>query len=264
MQHVKQAVRSLLLAALLCAALAATAFAAGDGSVWIALSDTSGKTAAQIVADTTVTDGVVELTYDSSVLTYEGVEVTEAYVAMYSINAEEAGVVRISWVAPGEYSLAAAAALIQVNFTGTAGKEDISLSGSASGADGEAVPIDGAAQAVDTSKLEEAIAKAEALKGSDYTDESWAALEQALVDAKAVLANPLSTQEEVDAATLRLTGAIEALAAKNGDSAPGVNPPPGSAPSTGDSARPILAIGLMVLAVVASAGCLVYKRRAVK
>lgn len=144
MKKVKQAARSLLLMVLLCALLTVPAFAADEDSVWVTLTETSGGTAAWIVTDTTVTDGVVELTYDSSALTYEGVTVTEAYVAMYSVNAEDAGIVRISWVAPGEYTPdAEGASLIQVSFSGTAKEDDISLSGSANDAAGKSVPVEG-------------------------------------------------------------------------------------------------------------------------
>lgn len=139
MKRVKQAVHLVLLAALFCVMLTAPAFATGDGSVWATLSETSEGTTALIVTDTTVTDGVVTLTYDSSELTYVGVTVDEAYVAMYAVNAEEAGVVRISWVAPGEYEAdASGTTLIQVNFTG---KGTVSLSGEANNGAGESVPV---------------------------------------------------------------------------------------------------------------------------
>lgn len=140
MKRVKQAARAVLLAALLCVMLTAPAFAAGDGSVWATLSETSDGTIALIVTDTTVTDGVVSLTYDSSALTYEGVTVDEAYVAMYAVNADEAGVVRISWVAPGEYEAAGGRSLMQVSF---AGKGAVSLSGEASNGEGASVPVAG-------------------------------------------------------------------------------------------------------------------------
>lgn len=144
MKKVKQAARSLLLLVLFSALLAVPAFAADEDLVWVELTKTSGATTARILTDTTVTDGVVELTYDSSALSYKGVAVTEAYVAMYSVNAEEEGVVRISWVAPGEYAPdAEGASLIQVEFEGEAKKNSVTLTGSANNAAGEAVPVEG-------------------------------------------------------------------------------------------------------------------------
>ncbi len=59
--------------------------------------------------------------------------------------------------------------------------------------------------------LEETIEEAEALNASDYTPDSWAALESALAKAKDVLANDNATQDEVDAATSALQNAIDAL-----------------------------------------------------
>lgn len=267
MRHVRQTAGSLLLAALLCMALTVTAFAAEDGTVWLTLTEDSGRTTAEIVSDTTVTDGVVELTYDSTALTYEGVEVEEVYVAMYAVNAEEAGVVRISWVAPGEYeAVETGAELIHVNFSGEAEPEDISLSGTANNAAGESVYIRTEVVTVDTSALEEAIAKAEELKSSDYTSESWAALEKALTEGKAVLEDPNATQEEVDAAAERLNAAIAALVKAEAPK-PEETPTPGTGTtgtdgSFGDVAPLELLVGLVVCAAAVLVGVLARYRRA--
>lgn len=153
MKTLKQTIRLLLLTVILCSFPTVTALAADDSSVWFELKETAAGTAVQIVTDTTVTDGVVELTYDSSALTYKDVTVTEAYVAMYSVNAEEAGTVRISWVAPGEYEAnSAGVSLIQVNFTGKAAAEDIALSGTAYSANGDIVPVKGNASITEPEK----------------------------------------------------------------------------------------------------------------
>ena len=61
----------------------------------------------------------------------------------------------------------------------------------------------------DTTELQAAIAKAEALTESDYTADSWAAVEEALADAKAALNS--DRQDEVDAAAEVLNDAIDAL-----------------------------------------------------
>ena len=70
----------------------------------------------------------------------------------------------------------------------------------------EAKPI------VDKSALSTAIKEAEALNADEYTEESWAAVETALADAKAVYDNPEATQVEVDEATAALNAAIDRLA----------------------------------------------------
>lgn len=144
MKRVKRAVCTLALAALICMMLSTAVFAAEDGNVWLKLNDAStGRgVATLIVTDTTVTDGVVTLTYDSSELTYKSVEVTDAYVAMYSVNADEKGVVRISWVAPEAYKAdGSVLELIQVNFSGKADADSVALSGSAFGPEGGNVNI---------------------------------------------------------------------------------------------------------------------------
>ena len=54
--------------------------------------------------------------------------------------------------------------------------------------------------AVDTSSLEKVISDAAALKETDYTVDSWKALQSALTDAKSAL-NAKESQEKVDKAT---------------------------------------------------------------
>lgn len=143
MRTAKRAVCLLTVLVLVCLMLSTAAFAAEDGKVWLKLTETDGNgTATLIVTDTTVTDGVVTVTYDSDELTYQNVEVTESYVAMYAVNAETAGEVRISWVAPEAYETdGSALELIQVNFTGKADGDSVELSGSAFDAAGDQVPV---------------------------------------------------------------------------------------------------------------------------
>ncbi|MCD8051544.1 MAG: hypothetical protein LUE89_07690, partial [Clostridiales bacterium] len=68
-------------------------------------------------------------------------------------------------------------------------------------------------ETVDTSSLTAAIEQAEALTESDYTADSWSALQTALESAKTVAANADATQTEVDEAASALSAAIDALAA---------------------------------------------------
>lgn len=68
--------------------------------------------------------------------------------------------------------------------------------------------------ALDTSKLEKAIAQAEGIDSNEYSKDSYAALKDALANARKVLEDVNSTQEDVDQATLALTNAINALKPK--------------------------------------------------
>ena len=73
--------------------------------------------------------------------------------------------------------------------------------------------IVGADPVQSTAALEEAIAKADALKEADYTAESWASMQMELAEAKEALEKKQS-QGTVDEATEHLNAAIEALVKK--------------------------------------------------
>lgn len=134
MRHVKNSVRVLALVVMVCMMLTMGAFAAENGKVWVTDASADGSTVALIMTDSTVTDGVVTLTYDASKLTYEGIECNAQYVAMHAVNADEEGIVKISWVAPGEYDIDEADWLIQVNFSGTS-RKNMTLEGTVTGAE---------------------------------------------------------------------------------------------------------------------------------
>lgn len=213
MKGLNKIVRLLALALVMCMMLATVAFAAETGKVWISVTESAnGKdTVALIVTDTTVTDGLVKVTYDPEVLTYKGVMVSSEYVAMHSVNAEEPGTVLIAWVAPEAYEVSGSAlTLIEVNFEGVQEENTLEAAGVAQDAEGNEMPIG----TVDTSALEEAIAKTEELKEEDYTEESWKALEKELKEAEKVLEDPTATQSEIDAAAEALEEAIAALEEK--------------------------------------------------
>jgi beta-L-arabinobiosidase len=115
-------------------------------------------------------------------------------------------VVLISWVAPEAYEAdGSVLSLIEVTFEGQS--DAIEATGAAHDAEGNALPIG----TVDTSALEEAIAKAEELKAEDYTQETWEALQEELKAAEKVLEDPTATQAEVDEAAAALEEAIAAL-----------------------------------------------------
>lgn len=213
MKRVNKLLRVLALFLVLCMTMATVAYAAESGKVWLSMTESANgeNTIALIVTDTTVTDGLVKVTYDPETLTYQGTMVSSGYVAMHSVNAEEPGTVLISWVAPEAYeSDGSAITLIEVTFEGVEQENSVEAAGIAHDAEGNQYTIG----TVDTSALEEAIAKAEELPEEDYTEESWAALEEALEEAEKVLEDPTATQSEVDEAAKALEEAIAALEEK--------------------------------------------------
>lgn len=122
--------------------------------------------------------------------------------------------------------------------------------------------------------LEESVQAAEGLNPSDYTAESWQALQAALRAAKDAL-NNASTQEEIDAAFNALAGALEDLVKADAGSDQPQNPgqtgtDSGSdsgkgqpaAAKTGDDFSPVWGIiAVMAAAVPAGGGVLVYRRK---
>ncbi|MBQ7873690.1 MAG: FIVAR domain-containing protein [Oscillospiraceae bacterium] len=210
----KKIVCALLLAALVFAMPTVDVFAAESGSMWLSTTETSDSTTVLIVTDTTVTDGVVEVTYDSSVLTYQNVTVAENYVAMYSVNADTPGSVKISWVAPEAYaSDGSGIGLIQVNFSGTEEKSGVSLGGTVNHETGADVPV---ISGPDTTELEKAILEAEGIvNGTIFTEDSFADMKDALAAAKNVLEDPLSSQKDIDDAANALRAAVDALELKS-------------------------------------------------
>ena len=105
MKSVKRFARMMALAVAVCMLLTLSVFATETGSYWATESSAEGKATAAVMGSGVVTDGVVEMTYDADALSPEDLQVNDAYVAMYSVNAEEPGVIRIAWVAPGEIEI---------------------------------------------------------------------------------------------------------------------------------------------------------------
>ena len=105
MKSVKRFARMMALAVAVCMLLTLSVFATETGSYWATESSAEGKAYAAVMGSGVVTDGVVEMTYDADALSPEDLQVNDAYVAMYSVNAEEPGVIRIAWVAPGEIEI---------------------------------------------------------------------------------------------------------------------------------------------------------------
>ena len=118
MKSVKRFARMMALAVAVCMLLTLSVFATETGSFWATESSAEGEAYAAVMGSGVVTDGVVEMTYDADALSPEDLQVNDEYVAMYSVNAEEAGVIRIAWVAPGEIEIDGEDWLFQLTTTG--------------------------------------------------------------------------------------------------------------------------------------------------
>ncbi len=90
--------------------------------------------------------------------------------------------------------------------------------------------------------LKDAVADAEELSEEDYTEDSWAAMTQALAVAQAVVADANATQDEVDDALDALEDAVDDLAPstedKDTEPGPDVDNPDDSNPDTGTGPGP--------------------------
>lgn len=268
MKNVKRMLSLLLLAALMSALMTTAVLADETQCVWLSVTEDpqTGSVTALIVTNTTVTDGVVKLSYDSSALTYGELSVNSDLVARYSVNPNEAGTVKISWIAPGEYAAdGTGLALMTVTFTG-ADASSLELSGVIHDAAGNEIRL----TEIHTDALSDAIAEAEALDPAAYTAESWAGVDAALTQAKAVLSDPTATQSETDAAAAALTAAMAALEAA--PTVPPTEPPTEepTAPGSGDNSQtgdetpivPIMIImGLCLVAIIILAVILLRKGR---
>ena len=165
-----------------------------------------------------VTNGRFILGFDADVLKVAEVRTTDAY-AMYSVNDTAAGEVAFAWVGSELTAEKTGMVTLTLEITGTI-DGDMTYTAAAQGiyADTQAVEVADAAvtveqeqEAVNTAALEQAVEAAAKLTGEGCTEGSFAAVESALKAAKAVLADPDCTQEEVDAALAELNGAMEGL-----------------------------------------------------
>ena len=205
MNCVKKTIRVTTILVLACLMLASTVFATGEGSVWFNPVQTDNQTTVYVVTDATVTDGLIEVIFDSEAMSYQGIEVNDALVAMYAVNADVAGTVKIGWVAPGEVASDENQWLFKVALSGVG---EVTLSGAINGG------ADTEFAALDLSELEKQVLEAESLYKDNYTYRSWTTLEKALKMAKDVLADPTADQSEVDAAAETLANGIASLELK--------------------------------------------------
>ena len=169
-----------------------------------------------------ITNGSITLQYDASVLTVADVKVSDAY-AMNSVNTETAGTVTLTWV--GSELTADKSLMLTLQLEVAEGTvKDLTYTAVSNGCftDTAAVEVADASVTmafdapVDTTELEKAIAAAEAVDSSKYTQESYAVLTAALNNAMSVLTSADATQETVNAAAKAIYDAIAGLAEKTG------------------------------------------------
>ena len=196
----------ILLMLLACVMPAVPAKAEGTNNLWMRAQIEDGTYVANICADTTVTDGMIEVRYDSALITFTEVVVDSRYVATHAVNAEEPGIIKIAWVAPGDYGLDGTVhILMQVRFVKAEGAF-VELAGQVHAPDGTQIPI---TELIFT--VVPAINDAQNYKAEDYTPESFAALEKAIANAEALIKNLYASQADMDAAAEAVMAAIDGL-----------------------------------------------------
>lgn len=243
--YVKRKIYATLLVLIMLLLLSTTAFATETDSLpalHLQAATGEGETVVTVFLQDCdgVTNGRFVVGYDAEAFVLMDVTTSGAY-AVSSVNDQTAGTVAFAWVGSqltGEKTL-----MLTIRFRAVGEVSQVTTVAAESDgiyADGELVDVAGAtvSAGLDTAALEQAIAKAEGLDKSEYTEKSFATVEDALQEAKEVLDDPNATQAEVDAAAQALNDAMAALKLREDNV------------DTGDSAMIILAVCL----AAASAG----------
>ncbi|MCD8119130.1 MAG: hypothetical protein LUE29_06590 [Lachnospiraceae bacterium] len=208
---------AMALSLILCLSLSVPAFAAesadtaGD-AVYLAVDATGEELAVELIAATEITDGLVTITYDPTVVSLGEADYTvSGKVTMHSVNASEEGTVKISWISAD----AVTGTLFTFDFSKAEGAEisadTFGVSGTATDEDGNTLTVGVDVDTVDKTVLESLVEAGGILTEESYTEGSWAAYEEALIAAGTVLNDSDATQEEVDEALTALANAIAAL-----------------------------------------------------
>lgn len=186
----------------------ASAHAAEGGSIWLRHLPTEEGYTIALVADTAIGSGVITITYETDVYTFQELTVDSAFVAAYAVNEQEAGTIKISWVGTGADIGAHVPMRLQFSMNLFSGAyPSVDLSGSIYSANGEEVAITG----LDFGAFNAVAYQADSLKAEDYTADSFAAVQAALAAANAQVNVETVSQAQVDAATQALKAAMDAL-----------------------------------------------------
>ena len=174
--------------------------------LWLRQIPSGNGVTVAVCADAQVASGVITITYNKDVLTFQQLKLEDQYVLVHSINAEEAGVIKISWIGTGTEPKTDGYVLLWLEF---AGMPDLSavMTGTAYDATGNKLAI----TTLNTTGLEAAMTQAENLKAEDYTENTFANVQSALENAKSVLNQVAATQSQLDAAEEALNIAMESL-----------------------------------------------------
>ena len=153
MNRIKQAIHLLLAVPLICVVLSGHAFASSSNALWPQVTESSDTVSAVVEANTVISDGTIQVTFDPDKLTYTGCDFVgngdqyTSHVAMHAVNDAQAqeGVVRIAWVASDTSSRSDGVnGLFPINFKASQSgvtAEDISISGTANSPDGQPVAV---------------------------------------------------------------------------------------------------------------------------
>ncbi|MCD8119234.1 MAG: hypothetical protein LUE29_07140 [Lachnospiraceae bacterium] len=172
-----------------------------------------------LAADTGLTNGKVTVTYDTAVYTLESASLGTAAEAadISDLNTENEGTVSAAFAETAGDTDGGTVLTVVLTAAST---DDVTTPvtvtlNEAGTADGDVtVAADSfALTAVDKTELQAAVEESGSLEESEYTEESWAAYQEALAAAETVLADEDATQDDVDAAYADLLAAIEALVA---------------------------------------------------
>lgn len=211
---------TMLLAFVMLLSLATTVFAAGSESdsapaLCLQTAREEGETVVTVYLQGCdgVTNGRFLVSYDAEAVVLTNVTVSGAY-EVSSIHDQTPGTLALAWV--GSQLTGETVLMLTLRFQAVGEpfyETTFTVESDGIYADGEPVTVAGATVTVkpDTSALEQAIEKAEALDKTMYTELTFASVEAALREAKAVMADPEATQAEIDSAVKALNDAMDAL-----------------------------------------------------
>lgn len=204
MRNIRKLSIFLALCLVLCALPVASAHAAESGSMWLRHLPQNDGVSLSVCADTAVASGVITITYDSSLLAFQGLTVDSTYVLAHAVNDKETGKLHISWIGTGTDS--GAYVLMTLEFAGVPDQSSV-LNGTVYDASGNTIAI----TTLNLTGVTAAVMQAETLKAEDYTAVSFASVQTALQEANDLLDQVTTTQAQLDAATQALVTAMDKL-----------------------------------------------------
>ena len=105
MKQIKSIILVAALILTMCLGLIMPAAAAESAVLWLEVQTNETGVLVKVCANTTLTDGRIDVRYDYRTMSYSDIAVAEEYVLAHAVNAEKGGVVQIAWVASGDYNM---------------------------------------------------------------------------------------------------------------------------------------------------------------